>query len=358
VRGNVLNPLDTIEKYGTDALRFALSTGTTPGSDIKLTPSRLEAGRNFANKLWNATRFIIASTSPDKASPKTKQVPPLEDRWVLSRLNGTIASVISLLENYQFGEAERQIHDFLWGEFCDWYIEIAKIRLRSAPDSQSPLPVLVQVLETSLRLLHPFMPFLTEELWQNLRKYLPQDEPAGESIAIAAYPQPNKAALDRESEQVVETLIEIIRSIRNVRAEHKVASSRWITAQIYVDQRALPLDSYTPVIETLARAKPLTFYDSRQEPPPGENNLVLVLKEAVVAIPMESMVSLAAERKRLKAEIAQSEAGIAQLETRLKSESFLQKAPLAVVDKERSRLAISQARLSRLRDQLEKLGED
>jgi valyl-tRNA synthetase len=190
VRGNVLNPLVTLEQYGTDALRFALSTGTSPGNDIKLTRSRLEAGRNFANKLWNAARFIIGSARADETSQAVQpEGLPLEDRWILSRLNRTVASVTGLMTDFQFGEAQRQLYEFLWGEFCDWYIEIAKIRLRSATNDRSPRPVLLHGMETSLRLLHPFMPFLTEELWQNLKEYLPQERKEAESITIAQYPE-------------------------------------------------------------------------------------------------------------------------------------------------------------------------
>ncbi|MFC2013124.1 valine--tRNA ligase, partial [Chloroflexota bacterium] len=147
IRGNVLNPLDALEEYGTDALRFAVSTGTSPGNDIKLATARLESGRNFANKLWNATRFIIRSIDAAGADIKIQQDRlPAEDRWILSRLNRTLLSVTGLMDGFQFGEAQKQVHDFLWGEFCDWYIELAKIRLQSAGETVSPVPVLIHVL--------------------------------------------------------------------------------------------------------------------------------------------------------------------------------------------------------------------
>ena len=357
VRGNVLNPLDTLEQYGTDALRFALSTGTAPGNDIKLTPARLEAGRNFANKLWNATRFIIGSIKADEASLAIEpERLALEDRWILSRLNRTVTSVSNLMTDFQFGEAQRQIYDFLWGEFCDWYIEIAKIRLRSATDAHSPLPVLLHVMETSLRLLHPFMPFITEELWQNLNRHLPQGRKTTESITIARYPEAEKTAPDLVAEQVIESLIEIIRSIRNVRAEHKVASNKWIMAQIYADELMTTLTPYSQAIEALARARPVTFHHRRQERPGGKNTLVAVLKDAEVAIPMESMVSLEAERERLKDAIVRGKADIAKLEARLKNKDFLNKAPTVVIDREKSKLSTKKARHKRLREQLKKQG--
>ncbi|MEE8598849.1 MAG: valine--tRNA ligase, partial [Dehalococcoidales bacterium] len=351
IRGNVLNPIDTLEKYGTDALRFALSTGTSPGNDIKLAPPRLEAGRNFTNKLWNATRFVVRCIEPEGTELKIQQILlPVEDRWILSRLSRTVSSIIGLMEDFQFGEAQRQIHDFLWGEFCDWYIEIAKIRLRSgAEEVPSPIPILVYVLETSLRLLHPYMPFVTEELWQNLKGRLPSDWQVAESIMIAAYPEAEDEAIDPEAERVMESVVEIMRSIRNARAQYKMESTRWVEVQIYGGELTPAIVPYSQAIQALARAKPITFLDKRQESSPAENALVLVLKETEVIIPMESMVDLEAERKRLQREIEQSQVGVAQLEARLKDQAFLTRAPAAVVDKERQKLAAVKDKLERLR---------
>jgi len=357
VRGNVLNPIDTLEKYGTDALRFALSTGTSPGNDIKLAPSRLEAGRNFANKLWNATRFVVRSIESDGTDMKIRwDLLPVEDRWILSRLNRTISSVTSLMEDFQFGEAQRQIHDFLWGEFCDWYVELAKIRLRSAQEVLSPIPVLVHVLETSLRLLHPYMPFVTEELWQNLKQRLSSDWQATESIMVAAYPKAEDTAIDPDSERVMESVIEVIRSIRNVRVQYKVESTRRIEAQIYGGELTSAIVSYSQAIQTLARVRPVTFLDSRRESPSDENTLVLMLKEADVVIPLGGMVNLEAERERLRKEIEESQADVARLEARLKDRAFLTKAPAAVVDKERQKLVVNKGKLERLKEQLGRFG--
>ncbi len=354
IKGNVLNPVDTLEKYGTDALRFALSTGTSPGNDIKLTPAKLEGGRNFANKLWNATRFIIRNIKTTDSGMEIQwNLLPVEDRWILSRLSRTISSVTGLMEDFQFGEAQRQIHDFLWGEFCDWYIEIAKIRLDPADKGVvSPLPILVYVLETSLRLLHPFIPFITEELWQRLKQHPPWQE--AESIMVAAYPETGEIATDPESERVMESIIEIIRSIRNARAQYKVESTKWIEAQIYGGKLTPAIIPHSQAIQTLARARPVTFLDSRQESQPGENALVLVLKETEVVIPMESMIDLEAEKKRLQKEIERSQAEIARLEARLKDRAFLTKAPPAIVDKEQNKLATRKAKLQRLKQQLSK----
>jgi len=356
IRGNVLNPIVLLEQYGTDALRFALSTGTAPGNDIKLAPSKLEAGRNFANKLWNATRFVIRSIEPGSIDMEIKQnLLPLEDRWILSRLSRTVSSVTSLMDDFQFGEAQRQIHDFLWGEFCDWYIEFAKIRLRPDSEPPSPLPVLVHVLEASLRLLHPYMPFVTEELWQNLKKYLPPSRQTTESIMVAAYPEVDATAIDRESEEVMELMIEIIRSIRNTRAHYKVESARWIEAYIFAGNLTSAITHHSEALQTLARARPITFLSQRQEASQGENALVLVLKEAEVVIPMESMFDLEAERKRLQKEIEESQAEMARLKARLEDSAFLAKAPAEVIDKERQKFYTLSDRLERLKQQILKL---
>jgi len=352
LKGNVLNPIDTLEKYGTDALRFALSTDISPGNDIKMTAPRLEAGRNFANKLWNATRFVVRSLEPEGTDMKIQRDElPVEDRWILSRLSGTVSTVTRLMDNFQFGEAQRQLHDFLWGEFCDWYIEFAKIRLSSG-EVPSPVPVLVYVLETSLRLLHPFMPFVTEELWQNLKQRLPPDWQATESIMLAAYPEADETAIDPQAERVMESIIEIIHSIRNARAQYKVESNRWVEAQVYAGELTPAITPYSPAIQTLARARPVTFLARREGAPPGENILALVLKDAEVFIPMESMVDLQAERERLQEEIEQSQAEVARLEARLKDKAFLTKAPPSVVDKERDKLAVRKDKLERLKQQL------
>jgi valyl-tRNA synthetase len=346
LKGNVLNPLDVIDKYGTDALRFALSTGTSPGNDIKLAPSRLEAGRNFANKLWNATRFVARSIPPTDGDRQIQwQSLPAEDRWILSRLSRTVSGVDQLMGDFQFGEAQRQIHDFLWGEFCDWYIELAKIRLVAAVEP-SPLPVLVHVLETALRLLHPYMPFVTEELWQSIKKGLPKGQQTADSIMIAAYPEADASAIDPDSERVIAAVIEIIHSIRNVRAQYKVDTARRIEARVYAGELEAAVTRYAPAIQTLARAR-LTILDKRPSKS-VQDALVTVLKETEVVVPMASMFDPEAEKKRIGKEIEELNAGINRLEQRLKDEAFLSRAPAAIIEKERARLADRKDKLKRL----------
>ena len=356
-RGNVLNPLDIMEKYGTDAMRFALLTGTSPGNDSKLSRDKLEAGRNFANKLWNATRFVVGNIESTRPFGQIEwEKLAVEDRWILSRLNRTLSSVSFLMQDFQFEEAQRQINGFLWGEFCDWYIELAKIRLRSTTDKfPTPLVVLVHVLETSLRLLHPFMPFVTEELWQNLKRGLASDWQVGDSIMVAPYPEAEASAGDPEAERIMATIIEIIRAVRNARTEYKVPASQWVEVQIYGGELAPSIIPYQSVIETLARVKSLVVQKTRRSRAKNENALVSVLSEVEVVIPMASVIDMEGEKRRLQGEIVQIQTEITRLETRLQDNAFLTRAPVAVVNKERDRLAVVVDKLARLEQELARL---
>ena len=227
-RGNAMDPLLLVDRYGTDALRFALTTGTSPGNDLRLTDGKLEASRNFANKLWNASRFVLVSLegANSAAGDGTGTANPLasghrEDRWILSRLNRVAESVNSYLQHFELGEAQRELYDFIWHEFCDWYIELAKLRLRGADDDgdgESPLPVLAYVLEKTLRLLHPFMPFVTEEIWQRLKRHVADAESLPESIMVAAYPMSDESVIDAAAEAEMNLVQDIITQVRNHRA--------------------------------------------------------------------------------------------------------------------------------------------
>ena len=356
LRGNVINPAEAIGKYGVDALRFALTTGTSPGNDISVGESKLEASRNFVNKLWNAARFIFQSIDAEEPETWTMQLHPqkIEDQWINSQLNRLVGSVTKLMENFQFGEAEQQIYDLVWSRFCDWYIEIAKIRLRdqSAP---SPLPFLVNTLEKSLRLLHPFMPFVTEELWQSLKQHLPGGNQMPASITIAPYPLADDKAFAPEAERVMDSVIELVRSIRNIRAQYKVKPSKWIEARIYTGELLSSLVPQTNMIEILAKARPLTILDRQKREPAKDTDLVLVLKEAEVVVPLAGMVDRLAEEQRLMNESREIKERMAQLEARLSDQAFLSKAPSQVVEKEKQKLSMLEDKLNRLKQELSQL---
>jgi valyl-tRNA synthetase len=352
---NVISPLKAIEECGTDALRFSITTNTSPGNDVNLGKDKLEAGRNFANKIWNAARFVLQSleSNPIKDWSAAEQPQTVEDRWILSRLNRLMLNVHKLMGDFQFGEAEREIHDFFWGEFCDWYIEIAKLRL-SQPNS-SALAISCTVLEQILRLLHPFMPFITEELWQNLKHRLPEGRLTHSSIMIAPYPSSDAKTFDLEAERIMDSIIEIVRSIRNARAEHKVEASRWIEAHIYTNELVAAIKLQSAAIETLAKIRPLIILERQQRQSTEEKSLVMVLKESEVVLPLAGMVDIAAERQRLEKEICIISGEVERLEQRLKDEAFISKAPEAVVEKERNRLLSYKDKLQRLGQELAQL---
>ena len=357
LKGNVINPLQAIEEYGVDALRFALTTGSSPGNDINLGEGKLKSSRNFVNKLWNTSRFILKSIDAHGIADDSQLIAStIEDRWINSQLSRLIRGVNWLMEDFQFGEAAQQIYDFIWSEFCDWYIEIAKIRFHSS-SKPSPLPFLINTLEKSLRLLHPFMPFVTEELWQSLKEHSPDKVQMPDSIMIAPYPAAD-TAIDPEAEQVMNCVMEIVRSVRNARAEHKVKMDKWIEAEIYTDELLPHLIWQKDIMEKLARVKPLAIL-SRQRRKPGRGEaLILVLKEAEVVLPWAGMVDVQVERERLTKESELTEARIRTLETRLKDEVFLSKAPPRVQEKGKEKLAMLQDKLQRLYLELSQLSSE
>jgi valyl-tRNA synthetase len=356
LRGNVINPSEAIGNYGVDALRFALTTGTSPGNDINVGESKLESSRNFVNKLWNASRFIFQSLDAEKLESQTIELRAqrIEDRWISSELNRLIKSVTELMEAFQFGEAEQQIYDFVWSKFCDWYIEVAKIRLRSQ-STPSPLPFLANTLEEALRLLHPFMPFVTEELWQSLKQRLPGGNQMPASIMMAPYPFVDDKAFAPEAERVMDSVIEVVRSIRNIRAQHKVKASRWVEARVYTGELLSSLIPQTNMIEILAKARPLTILDRQKRESTKDTDLVLVLKEAEVVVPLAGMVDRLAEEQRLTKESQEIKERMAQLEARLGDKTFLSKAPSQVVEKEKRKLSMLEDKLKRLDQELSQL---
>jgi valyl-tRNA synthetase len=366
LRGNVINPSEAISKYGVDALRFALTTGSSPGNDINLGKGKLESSRNFVNKLWNATRFILQSLDAERLEAQAIELPPqrIEDQWINSQFNRLVKNVTELMEEFQFGEAEQQIYDFVWSKFCDWYIEIAKIRLRPQPTLSmageglgevSPLSFLANTLEKSLRLLHPFMPFVTEELWQSLKQRLPDKNQMPASIMIAPYPFADDKAFAPGAERVMDSVIEIIRSIRNVRAQYKVKPNRLIEARVYADELLSSLITQANIIEILAKVRPLTILSRQKREPTKDKALVLVLKEAEVVVPLAGMVDRLAEEQRLVKESGEIKERIAQLDARLRDKAFLSKAPDQVIEKEKQKLAMLEDKLKRLHQELSQL---
>jgi valyl-tRNA synthetase len=321
---------------------------------MKLSEQKLAAGRNFANKLWNAARFVLTNldgASVERPPLDRRQAMPLEDRWIMSRLQRVTASASQLLERFELGEAGRQVHDFLWGEYCDWYVEMAKVRLR-AGDS-SPLPVLVHVLDSSLRLLHPYMPYVTEEIWQALAAHLPDRD--AEALIGARFPQPDPAWQDDEAEAQAEGVIEVVRAIRNIRSERRVEPARFVEAHVQARRLRAALEASRPLIATLARAEPLHIVGEETRLP-IENVATAVLADGRVALPLAGLFDLEAERSRLSRQIDELEGEVSRLEARLADERFRTRAPAAVVRQEEERLASARSRLEGLRARLNELG--
>ena len=360
------DPLYAIEEYGADALRYALVTGSTPGLDTKLSPKRIEAARNFANKLWNAARFVISNLEAGSSILDVgDEVPPLSnelpDRWILSRLHGLTANVNRLLENYQYGEAGRQIHDFLWGEYCDWFIEIAKLRLYGDdPEARATVQqVLVYVLERTLRLLHPFMPFVTEEVWQNLMKrsaisdQRSGDEYQPEALMVARWPE--KAGIeDAKAEAQMGLIMDLVRAIRNARAEYDVRPGRRITALFGAGEHRKLLMEQRAILSSLAKLDEAQLQIAETVEAPAQA-VTLVVGGVTVHLPLAGMVDLEAERARLSKELEQTVQQIARTEKLLANPDFTSKAPAHIVQRERDKLAELQAQRDKLEAQLQSL---
>jgi valyl-tRNA synthetase len=355
--GTGVDPLEVVEKYGADALRYTLITSSGPGNDLKLSEQRVEMGRNFANKLWNASRFVISMIGDGTVRmPETPPAAdaPLEDRWIVSRVEELARSVDEQLRKFELGEAGRQVYEFVWSEFADWYIEIAKVRVRGdAASGPTPLPVLAYVLERCLRLLHPFMPFVTEEIWQSLVTKIEGIE--DEALIVARYPRGESGYRDDAAEREMETLIDVVRAIRNIRAEKKVEPARIIEAYVAADGARGVIESGAPYIETLARVKPLHIVGSVAEAP-RERVATAVLEGVTAVVPLAGLFDVAAERARLQKQIDDAQAEAGRVEAKLANEGFRSKAPAKIIAAEEERLAATRARIDGLRAGLDELG--
>ncbi|HSF83999.1 MAG TPA: valine--tRNA ligase [Anaerolineales bacterium] len=358
--GNVIDPLEVMEELGTDALRFTLLVGSTPGNDMNLSVKKVEANRNFANKIWNAGRFVIGSFSTTPPVPSGEPDWTLADSWIWARLQSLIRDVERLFQNYQYGEAGRQIYDFFWSDFADWYLEIAKLQLAETGDRAFyTAQTLTRVLDLSLRMLHPFTPFITEELWGHLKNAaqacsgrLAPREGWPEALIIAPWPEPR---LDEgwEDEKVANftTMQEVVRAIRNLRAEKNVKPGRRIPAILVSQTHCDVLNELFTPITTLAQldANSTKILESIDGKPEG--HIALVVEAVEIYLPLAEMVDRQEEQARLQKELAEANAQIERLQNLL-SGAFAQKAPPEVVQKERDKLASFQATAAKLLAQL------
>ena len=346
---NVIDPIQVMDDFGADALRFTLLTGSTPGNDMNLSIDRIRANRNFANKIWNAARFVLGNLPEDfryTGAPDPGQL-DLPDRWVLHRLNEVISEATRLFENYQYGEAGRQAYEFLWSDFADWYIEACKPRLSSGESADTARQTLVYVLDQTLRLLHPFIPYVTEELWQ----HLPHPEGEVPALIVAAWPEPNPAYIAPEAAATFERLAESVRAIRNARSEYNVDPGRKIAASIDAAGDTAAFRAMKPVLALLARLDPDRLFFGPA--PAGDKGVSLVVGEITVFLPMGGLVDLDAERERLRKQLAETEKHLTSSAARLSNEKFIANAPATVIAQARQTLADLQAQRARLVKQID-----
>jgi valyl-tRNA synthetase len=353
-KGNVLDPIEVIEKYGTDATRFTLAAMAAPGTDIAFNASRTEGYRNFANKIWNAARFLFlnmervgngvpqpnsggAGASPAEVKGVHGFEPQaLEDRWILSRFNRVAADVNDALLNYRFHEAANRIYDFFWGEFCDWYLELIKPRLLGEDEAGKAIARracenLLNAFEASLRLLHPVMPFITEEIWHAIY----DQKPPLKSIALAAYPQPDERQFDLTAETHMAILQDLIVSVRNVRAELKVETKAKVPIQVYAHDPEIRklIEENRGAVERLANVESIAFVETSLAKLPGARHTA----RFDVHVVYEQKIDIAAECERLQKDLEKIEKEIANNQRQLSNENFLAKAPAHVVEGLRKR---------------------
>ena len=349
-KGNVVDPLSVMDKYGTDAFRFTLAALAAQGRDIRLTEERIEGYRNFANKIWNAARLVLTNLEGYDPALARRGTPSVADRWIKSRLTETTAQVRKAIDTYRFNDAASAVYQFLWHEYCDWYLEIAK---RSLYQPQSPEAkavtqrTLVETLETTLRLLHPFMPFISEELWQRLPH-------AGESIMIAPFPKATRKGRDPEAERLMAPVLDFVSAIRTVRSESRISPAVELAVTVKPSGPAVAaaLESSRAVIGSLARAAITVSRDGAR--PAG--SAVATTPSGDVFVRLEGVVDFEAERQRLRKEIERARKEIAFLEGKLGRPEFVERAPAEVVERERERLVEQRQTEQKLSTSLAALG--
>jgi len=349
--GNGIDPLEMIEQYGADAVRFSLTILCAQGQDIKLDPTKFEMGRNFANKIWNAFNVFGQFMAPGKDYRRTRTFVDLElaERWMLTRLNTTIAEVDEDIARYRLNEALTKIYTLFWGDFCDWYLELIKPPYGEAMD-EDKIALAVEVYEKMLQLLHPFMPFITEELWWKLR---PRAE--GEACIVSAWPSADAAEADDGDAAVFATIQEMVSGIRNVKSQYGVGPGKEIAATISLPDATLEpaLGAHRAYFARLARATDLTVGAGVVKPKASAS---VVVGPYEVFVPLAGMIDLDRERERLDKEVAQKEQFLTGIERKLQNEQFVSRAPAAVVEKERQKAEDACAELQRLRANREDLG--
>ncbi|MCY3946399.1 MAG: valine--tRNA ligase [Anaerolineaceae bacterium] len=348
---NSIDPLEYMDRFGADPLRFTLVTSGTPGNDVNVDVKRIEGNWRFVNKLWQMASFVVRNLGEEESAWQHDSRPhDLYSHWILSRLDTLLRNTNRQFYGYLYGEAGRQIHDFLWHEFADWYIEFSKIALYGDDEHgrQRTLQTLVHVLETGLRLLHPFMPFVTEEIWQQL----PHE---GDTIMLAPWPEPDPELQDADAEAIMDTLIELVRGVRNARSEYNVPHGRSISARLRPGFAGEHVDELRAMFGQLCRVGSLITLD-REDPDP-EGCASVVVSDSVVFLPLADLIDVEAERLRLVKERDQLKRRLQRSQGMLANEQFVARAPEAVVNRERDNLGELQASLAIVEARLASLGK-
>jgi valyl-tRNA synthetase len=353
-KGNVIDPLEVMDRFGTDAFRLTLAALSVPGvRDIRISDERIEGSRNFANKLWNAARLVLGNLDGYDAARAARLPAALPDAWIQSRLAATVADVRAHLRRYRFNDAASVLYQFVWTEYCDWYLEMAKVALYRAGEPGARLRAqhtLVTVLESVLRLLHPFMPFITEELWQRL----PRPRRSPDSIMIARYPTASRRRRDAEAERRLATVMEAVTAVRAIRGEMRISSGQLLSITIRPgpDHRDL-FAGTVAIVEALARGR-VTIDPDAARPP---QSALAVVGPTEVYVDLAGVVDFEGERTRLGREIARAAESIGFLEGKLARPEFVERAPAAVVEKERERLEEQRRLRSKLQASLAWIAE-
>ena len=326
--GNGIDPLEVIDKYGADALRFMLANGNSPGNDMRYSDDKVKAARNFANKLWNASRFIMMNLPEDFEIKGLPENLTLEDKWIVSKFNTLTKEVNENLEKFELGVAASKIYDFIWDIYCDWYIELTKPRIAEGGETkETAQAVLVWVMQGMLKLLHPFMPFITEEIWQAL----PHE---GESIMISSFPVYNSDFCDKEADEKMEVIMNAIKGVRNIRNKMNVPPSKKAKLIIVTDNSPIFEDGIA-FFEKLASAQEVVITADKSCVP--ENAVSVVVDKAEIYIPFDELVDREKEIERLKKEQSRLESEIKRVEGKLNNKGFIDKAPANVVEEEKQK---------------------
>jgi valyl-tRNA synthetase len=329
--GNGVDPLDVIERYGADALRFMISTGATPGQDVRFHWERVEMARNFANKVWNASRFVLMNLEPDQDQRfALERLSPI-DRWILHRLNETVADVTEMMERFEFAEVGRHLYQFIWDEFCDWYIEFSKVPLygNDLEARKTTQQVLCFVLDQLLRLLHPMMPFITEEIWQHLPV-------RGKSLALADWPKTNPDFQFPDAVAEVTLLMEVVRAVRNVRAEMNVPPGRKVTVYVQTDEAKIR-EQLLKHEATLLRFLNAEELHLEARGPIPEEAVTAVVDGAVIYLPLAGLIDVQQELARLRKELQKLDQEVERVQKKLANPQFVERAPEEVVNEERAK---------------------